>query len=466
MQTSYDSMATTPPPDVTFAGLPAPPSPGTSYNLSDSYQSSGPNINMSTYNQSTAMFGKGRKETSRLVSRDSTGEVMNDFKDDPDYTELIKDTENAIDNGVYPERIYQGSSGSYFVRNIEGRKIGVFKPKDEEPYGKLNPKWTKYMQRMAMPCCFGRSCLVANQGYLSEVGASIVDERLQLHIVPKTKVVKLVSTTFNYSAIDRGKSRLKQQINVRVPDLGRKFHRLGLPRKAGSFQVFMENYTDADKVLRKWESSPLTERAAAQFQRQFEKLVVLDYVIRNTDRGNDNWLIQYEGSDIVSAADSSTEGGDWSFVQETDMKIAAIDNGLAFPFKHPDEWRAYPFYWAWLPQAKKPFSQDIKDLILPQLSDLNFVQELCEELYQVFKLDKGFDERMFEKQMSVVRGQILNLTQALREGKSPLQLVQMPVVTVERSKKKYGRSHNRERTTSGEVTFTQSFARRPFFSWC
>lgn len=24
----------------------------------------------------------------------------------------------------------------------------------------------------------------------------------------------------------------------------------------------------------------------------------------------------------------------------TTLKIAAIDNGLAFPFKHPDEWRA------------------------------------------------------------------------------------------------------------------------------
>ena len=39
---------------------------------------------------------------------------------------------------------------------------------------------------------------------------------------------------------------------------------------------------------------------------------------------------------------------------------------------------------------------------------------------------------MFEKQMSVMRGQILNLTQALKDAKSPLQLVQMPVVVVER----------------------------------
>jgi len=44
----------------------------------------------------------------------------------------------------------------------------VFKPKDEEPYGQLNPKWTKWMQKMCCPCCFGRGCLVLNEGYLSE----------------------------------------------------------------------------------------------------------------------------------------------------------------------------------------------------------------------------------------------------------------------------------------------------------
>ena len=66
--------------------------------------------------------------------------------------------------------------------------IGVFKPKDEEPYGHLNPKWTKWMHKLCCPCCFGRSCLVPNQGYLSEAGASLVDQKLQLNIVPKTKV--------------------------------------------------------------------------------------------------------------------------------------------------------------------------------------------------------------------------------------------------------------------------------------
>ncbi len=34
--------------------------------------------------------------------------------------------------------------------------------------------------------------------------------------------------------------------------------------------------------------------------------------------------------------------------------------------------------------------------------------------------------------MSVMRGQILNLTQALKDSKSPVQLVQMPAVIVEK----------------------------------
>jgi hypothetical protein len=45
-----------------------------------------------------------------------------------------------------------------------------------------------------------------------------------------------------------------------------------------------------------------------------------------------------------------------------------------------------PYHWAWLPQAKVPFSQETKDLVLPKLSDMNFVQELCNDLYNLFKV--------------------------------------------------------------------------------
>ncbi|XP_065079622.1 phosphatidylinositol 4-kinase type 2-alpha isoform X3 [Ochlerotatus camptorhynchus] len=370
--------------------------------------------------------------------------TYNQFPDDPHFSDLVYSAEIAIDAGIYPERIYQGSSGSYFVKNPANKVVAVFKPKDEEPYGRLNPKWTKWMHKLCCPCCFGRACLIPNQGYLSEAGASLVDQKLNLNIVPKTRVVRLVSETFNYPRIDRQKARIKKTIKERIP--AARFNRMSLPPKTGSFQLFVDSFKDADYWLRRFEQEPLPTRLSQKFQLQFERLVVLDYIIRNTDRGNDNWLIKYEQPTIVSHVNGSTPNGiprsssrlemtentDWNLVQLPEIRIAAIDNGLAFPFKHPDSWRAYPYHWAWLPQAKVPFSQDIKDLILPSLSDLNFVEELCNELYELFRQDKGFDRGLFERQMSVMRGQILNLTQALKDGKSPVQLVQMPAVIVER----------------------------------
>lgn len=170
-------------------------------------------------------------------------------------------------------------------------------------------------------------------------------------------------------------------------------------------------------------------------------------------------MIKYEKPGDGELAEKES---DWTDSTDSAIKIAAIDNGLAFPFKHPDEWRAYPFLWAWLPQAKVSFSEETRDLVLSRISDMNFVQDLCEDLYEMFKPDKGFDKTMFEKQMSVMRGQILNLTQALKEGKSPNQLVQMPRVVVERS-----RGGGQGRVVQLGNAFTQTFhCKRPFFtSW-
>ncbi|XP_017855920.1 PREDICTED: phosphatidylinositol 4-kinase type 2-beta isoform X1 [Drosophila arizonae] len=457
------------------------------------------------------------------LGHDHVDLMSNTFGDDPLFSEIVAQAEYAIEQGVLPERIYQGSSGSYFVKDASRQRcLAVFKPKDEEPYGRLNPKWTKWMHKLCCPCCFGRACLIPNQGYLSEAGASLVDRKLNLNIVPKTRVVRLVAESFNYARIDRQKAKLKKRIKEHYPSAH--FNRMSLPLKTGSFQLFVEGYKDADYWLRRFEHEHLSPALAKSFQLQFERLVVLDYIIRNTDRGNDNWLIKYVAPKVlgsvggtggktmshakkfvpgqtiidlnepsISAPINNTDrieaggspaptsmavaesaiGGhtsntssedetrknpkdpDWNMVEAPQIRIAAIDNGLAFPFKHPDSWRAYPYHWAWLPQAKIPFSNDIKDQVLPQLSDMNFVEEICTELLYLFQQDRGFDKRLFERQMSVMRGQILNLTQALRDGKSPVQLVQMPAVVVERS------------SGSRFFSFTQRFQNKsPFFSWC
>lgn len=50
----------------------------------------------------------------------------------------------------------------------------------------------------------------------------------------------------------------------------------------GSFQLFVDGYKDADFWLRRFEAEPLPENNNRQLQLQFERLVVLDYIIRNT----------------------------------------------------------------------------------------------------------------------------------------------------------------------------------------
>lgn len=392
----------------------------------------------------------------------SEEEYSNNFPDDRQYHELIKKCERAIEQGVYPSRIAQGSSGSYFVKDEDKSIIGVFKPKNEEPYGHLNPKWTKWLHKTCCPCCFGRGCLVPNQGYLSEAGASLIDIKLGLNVVPKTKVVHLSSKTFNYNAIDRAKSKTKKYTSEHFPAVGKRFHRIGLPPKVGSMQTFVEGYKDAEYWLRKFEAEPLPPQTNKEYQLQFERLVILDYIIRNTDRGNDNWLIKYVTPDVDDDASEAPEA-DWSIVNGPTVQIAAIDNGLAFPFKHPDQWRTYPYHWSWLPEAQVPFSPEARDLVYDQLSDSRFVESLTTDLYELFSQDKGFDKTLFERQMSVMRGQILNLCQAINEGKTPEQLVNMPPIVIE--KKSEISIGGRLRTMTDH--FQQRIQRtRPFFSWC
>lgn len=179
---------------------------------------------------------------------------------DTDFNELLIEAETAIENEVLPQRIHKGSSGSYFVKDSnhvsENQQkvrcnchatiydnpcsyqfmfsqdiIGVFKPRDEEPYGSMNPKWAKWFQRHCCCCCFGRGCIVPNTGYLSEAGASLVDIRLGLNIVPRTKVIRMASTTFHYGNMKRKAAKAKQTLADKFPAVGRRFHRIGLPLK-------------------------------------------------------------------------------------------------------------------------------------------------------------------------------------------------------------------------------------------
>eukprot|EP00041_Stephanoeca_diplocostata_P018670 m.392732 g.392732 ORF g.392732 m.392732 type:complete len:339 (-) comp21084_c0_seq6:248-1264(-) len=279
--------------------------------------------------------------------------------------------------------------------------------------------------------------------YLPNTGASSVDDFLALNLVPVTKVVKLSSPAFHYSRMSRLTAEAVRKASDKFPDsLGRRL-RQGLPPKIGSMQTFVHGCKDAAIVMKRIPWDKVSDAFKSSFQHQFERLVVLDYLIRNTDRNMDNWLIKTE------------EGADGI---PTSIRIYAIDNGLAFPFKHPDNWRAYPYHWAYLAQAKLPFSEETANALLPVLGDDDRVEELINILYEVFQLDGGFDRALFNKQMGVLRGQVVNVREALRKRCSPLQLVKMPNAAVMIQK---------HRTPGGgsKKSYRQIVAKRlPFFT--
>ncbi|RPA94480.1 hypothetical protein L873DRAFT_1701007 [Choiromyces venosus 120613-1] len=378
------------------------------------------------------------------------------------FEEIVESVRLAIRKGIDPKLIKQGSSGSYFMRDSDGNVVGVFKPKDEEPYGKLNPKMMKWLHRTLFPCFFGRACLIPNLSYISEAAACLLDRQLKTFLVPYTDIVKLSSKSFHYDYWDR-----RAYYKRHKP----------LPSKVGSFQVFLKGFQDANVFLRKhpwpdqfnssfrtdsaprrrtpWASAcrpsgavdddsddeshtPLsmddpnnrrfvwTEQLQQNFREELEKLVILDYIMRNTDRGLDNWMIKEPM--VASSRSETPQPG-----ANATVTIGAIDNSLAFPWKHPDQWRSFPFGWLFLPVSLigQPFSQKTRDHFLPILTSTKWWAETQTLLRRLFEQDSDFKERMFQRQIAVLKGQAFNVVETLKTpDQGPLELTRRTRVHV------------------------------------
>ena len=87
---------------------------------------------------------------------------------------------------------------------------------------------------------------------------------------------------------------MRRNVAERVPAFGPIASRLGLSLKVGSFQTFVRGYQEAQHLLQKVDNKEFSAPTFNLLLNQFQRMAILDYIIRNTDRNHTNWLIKVE----------------------------------------------------------------------------------------------------------------------------------------------------------------------------
>lgn len=169
------------------------------------------------------------------------------------------------------------------------------------------------------------------------------------------------------------------------------------------------------------------------------RLVILDYLMLNTDRGLDNFMIKccdidHEKAPVdspptntlrvdtpqmseirkpsattsgvvvpptatpsMSALGTKGSGTSTPSRRQSHIHIAAIDNSLSFPHEHPRGWRSYTYGWLYLPVSiiGRPFSEGTRNHFLPLLTSKSWWEETSWQLREIFALDPDFHPKMF-----------------------------------------------------------------------
>lgn len=221
--------------------------------------------------------------------------------------EILQEAEKAIKKGLTPVLITQGLSGAYWIRGVDRRILGLFKPFDEEIHAPNNPVGPRFQGALGLRKTRS-GCRVGESAH-REVAAFVVDEFFGFGIVPRTYYAEFSSRVFFLASENRYTS---------IP---------AIKTKMGSFQEFVSGFVSSDKLPKEAMDSLSLE--------EFQLLVLLDVIIGNTDRNIGNILLG-------------------------DEQIAAIDHGLCFP----DTIDTFTFwYWSYFKHGESPLFSSLVELL-------------------------------------------------------------------------------------------------------
>jgi Phosphatidylinositol 3- and 4-kinase len=186
---------------------------------------------------------------------------------EPALKNTILDVHQGLKLNLAPNLTWDGTGGTYFMRDPHRNMRGVFKPIDEEAYAPMNPRG--YIGNIMTNGI--RSGILSGESAYREVAAYLLDHT-SFSGVPMTALVESQHASYNY--------------NIQNP----------IYPKKGSFQEFKSNIGSIENF------SP------SKFSKyEIQKIAILDIRTLNMDRNEGNILVT------------------------SDNKLIPIDHGLCMP---------------------------------------------------------------------------------------------------------------------------------------
>lgn len=110
-----------------------------------------------------------------------------------EFENCIFDINQGFFSGLFPKLSENGTSGTYFLQNVNKKSIAVFKPRDEEPFMPNNPRGYNIIKGESIGF---RKGIRPGESHIREIAAFLLDKK-QFHHVPATSLVEVYHNKFN-----------------------------------------------------------------------------------------------------------------------------------------------------------------------------------------------------------------------------------------------------------------------------
>jgi len=251
----------------------------------------------------------------------------------------------GMSQGFNPSLAFDGTAGTYMMKDINKNTVAIFKPIDEEAYAPNNPRG--YVGEFGQSSF--RKGVLSGEGVIREVASFLLDHD-NFAGVPETIFAEAIHPSFNYSssqemdssAFDSNKDYINVMSSLINPTLSQmsssstapesqKDSQMseGIKMKYGSLQYFVK----ADDLASNYSSDLFSTS-------QVHKIGILDLRLMNLDRNDGNILIKKSAKRY---------------------ELIPIDHSLSIP----DNLEIYSYDICWMewPQSEEPFRQKALDYI-------------------------------------------------------------------------------------------------------